>query len=237
MQAIEDVAMKLLKRCLVIGGILCVIMAIFVGVAYLSGVLINIQSATIGIACSHLRTVGRAITRGLRECNAFPRDCSPVDTSHPARLLSQRRVLLDVEQLLHKYGRGTVDADIPRDYLSPDIWSVVKNLPDDPPSNLVVLVTRNVDSSSLRTRLTDRDMHKQIRFKGVKDDFWILNRFAVLVRLDGTAITVRVKPMDSRKSRGLTYKNIYRGVPFDVTTNNIQVKYLAPDGEVGPNND
>ncbi|MDD2192690.1 MAG: hypothetical protein PHO12_09160 [Bacteroidales bacterium] len=64
-----------------------------------------------------------------------------------------------------------------------------------------------------------------------------MNRFAVLVRLDGTAITVRVKPMDSRKSRGLTYKNIYRGVPFDVTTNNIQVKYLAPDGEVGPNND
>lgn len=237
MQAIEDVAMKLLKRCLVIGGILCVIMAIFVGVAYISGVLINIQSATIGIACSHLRTVGRAITCGLRECNTFPRDCSPVDTSHPARLLSQRRVLLDVEQLLHKYGRGTVDADIPRDYLSPDIWSVVKNLPDDPPSNLVVLVTRNVDSSSLRTRLTDRDMHKQIRFKGVKDDLWILNRFAVLVRLDGAAITVRVKPMGSRKSRGLTYKNIYQGVPFDVTTNNIQVKYLAPDGEVGPNND
>ncbi len=178
---IRVLAMKLLKRCLVVVGILCVIVSILFGGAYLLGVIFNIQSATIGMACYHLRVVGISIARGLREGNAFPRDCSPGNINPPGGQSKQWYALLNVEQMLHMYGRGESDADISRVYLDPDIWTVVKNLPDNPPSNLIVLATRNVDPSSLRTKLTDEDMCKHIRFRSVKDGLWILKSFAVLV--------------------------------------------------------
>ena len=60
------------------------------------------------------------------------------------------------------------------------------------------------------------------------------------VSLDGEAITVRVKPLSSSRSNGETYNEIYRGRPFDLTTNSInglQVKYLTPDGEAIPANE
>jgi hypothetical protein len=138
-----------------------------------------------------------------------------------------------------KSGRN-IDKDIPKAYFDAEIWTIIKNIPDDPPLNLIVLATRNVEPSSLRTKITSEDMAKCIRFKEKKDDLWILNRVAVLIRADGLAISVPVVPPTSKRKRTGMYKYVYHDQPFDLTTNlvdGLQVKYLTPEGEIIPVND
>lgn len=111
-------------------------------------------------------------------------------------------------------------------------WIVIQNIPDNPPGNLIVLATRNVDPSSLRTKLADGDMQKHIRFVA-NPGFPLFERnSAILVRADGVTVRVRKEAM--------TYAAVYRGQTFDVTTNRVdgaQTKYLLPDGkEVVPDN-
>ena len=43
-----------------------------------------------------------------------------------------------------------------------NLWTVVNNLPSNAPANVIVLATRNVDPSSLRTKLEHADMDKRI---------------------------------------------------------------------------
>lgn len=237
---IEVVAMKLMKGCLIVVVGLCVVVSILVGGAYLLGVIVNVQSATFGVARYHLEVIGKSIARGLRENNAFPRDYSPANIDHEGGHFNRWHAQFNVEQMLQKYGNGTSDNDVPRVYFDPDIWTVIKNIPNDPPPNLVVLATRNVDPSSLRTRLIEKDMDKHIRFKEKKDPLWILNQTAVLVYADGVAFAFRPVTSSSRKPNRATFGHVYRDQPFDLTTNTInglQVKYLTPDGEVTPTND
>lgn len=231
--------MKLKKRYLVFVGTVPVIVLVLIGITFLLGILINIDSATTGINYDYLKTAGMAIACGLRESNAFPRDGGPDDKDHQAEQPNQWYATFDVDELLLESGMK-IDKDIPIDYFDTEVWTVVKNIPDDPPSNLIVLATRNVDTSSLRTKLTDEDMQKHIRFKEKKDDLWILNQAAVLIRSDGTATAVPVVPPTSRRKNTATYRYIYRSQPFDLTANSVnglQVKYLTPDGEVIPTND
>ena len=120
-------------------------------------------------------------------------------------------------------------------YLNADKWIIIKNIPKNPPNNLIVLATWNIDPSSLRTKITDKDWDKKIRFIP-KNYFSLLSNYAVLIRADSI-------PMLIVKNRPelLTYEKIYKKTPFDLTTNQnhgVLVKYLKPDGkEIIPTND
>ena len=236
---IEVATMKLMRRSIIVVGVVTVVVSVLLGITYLLGVIINIDSASTGIARSYLRTIGTAIAQGLMENKAFPRDVGPEDINYQAGQSPQGHVLFNVEQMLFKYGIISVN-DIPKGYFDADIWTVIKNLPDEPPPNLIVLATRNVDPLSLRTRITVDDMNKHIRFKENKDDLRILRQAAVLIYADGMGIAIPVEPPTSTGSKGTTYKSIYRDHPFDLTTNlvnGLQVKYLTPNGEAIPAND
>lgn len=129
-------------------------------------------------------------------------------------------------------------------YYDANIWAVVKNLPENPPGNLIVLATRNIDPSSLRTRLGDRDMQKHIRFDKnfvPPENLPILKKCAAVIYADGRGLIIGTGP----RSDG-TYRHVYRKplygerTAFDLTANpanGLQVKYLTADGEVIPAND
>ena len=134
--------------------------------------------------------------------------------------------------------RATHGDDYCDKFCDPNIWVAVKNCPKNPPPNLIVLATRNIDPSSLRTSLTDEDMQKRIRFDKnfvPPENLPMLKEVALFLYADGHSGGVGV---NSRIYA--TYNRIYRGSPFDVTTNlasGLQVKYLTTDGEVIPTND
>ncbi len=227
--------MRLRRRCHIVAGVVSIIVSILIGITFVYGLITNVVSATTGTHREYLRKAGTAIARGLRENNAFPRDCRATERKTDNRLSS----LINVEQMLSKYG-GVNDRDMPKRYFDANIWTVIENIPNDPPPNLIVLATRNVDSSSLRTRLTDEDLQKHIRFKDKKDDLWILNQIAVFVYADGLAFGFKVAASSSKTPNRATYEAVYRGQPFDLTTNavdGLQVKYLTSDGETTPTND
>ena len=119
-----------------------------------------------------------------------------------------------------------------------NIWTVVKSRPENPPSNLIVLATRNIDPSSLRTRLTDGDMQKRIRFDQhfvPPENLPTLKKVAVVIYADASRGEI-----GTGMKADTTYNRIYKGIPFDLTTNlvnGLQVKYLTTDGEVIPTND
>ncbi|MDD2230386.1 MAG: hypothetical protein PHY48_13355 [Candidatus Cloacimonetes bacterium] len=220
-------------------GVVSVIVSVLFVIIVLFGFILKINSASTGLTHSYLKTAGKAIARGFRESNTFPRDGGADDKNHQAEQSNQWHVLSDVEQMLSKSGR-IINNDIPKSYFDADIWTVVKNIPYDPPSNLIVLASRNVDPSSLRTRLADEDMQKHIRFRGENNDLWILKKIAVLICADGMSISVPVVSPTSRRANRTTYRHIYRSQPFDLTTNlvnGLQVKYLTSDGEAIPTND
>ena len=113
-----------------------------------------------------------------------------------------------------------------------NIWTVVKNLSSNAPNHVVVLATRNIDSSSLRSRLTEGDMSKPMRFVPEKQK-GLLRDWAILVRKDGSSVAVL-------HAATVSLKYIYRNSPFDLTTNLVNgqpVKYLTPTGEVTPKNE
>jgi len=145
------------------------------------------------------------------------------------------------------------NVDRPRNkYCDASIWTVIKNMPENPPENLIVLATRNVDPSSLRTRFSDGDIHKHIRFEErfePPENMPILRKFAVLITAGGSGTIVPVIHPASRMPKATTYDSIYKQAmvfygkeaSFDLTTNlvnGLQVKYLTPEGvEVIPTND
>ena len=178
-----------------------------------------------------LLEVGRCICWNLTENNAFPRDDAAEVMIYQDGRTGKWHDQLNVEQMLNRRELSTQPKEI---LCNANIWTVIKNLPDNPPGNLVVLATRNIDPSSLRTKLTEEDMHKHIQFKEGKDDVLLLRGFAGVVRADGRAIRLGAY-------RQIPYGKIYGKKPFDLTTNLVdgrQVKYLTPEGmEVIPTND
>jgi len=180
-----------------------------------------------GVATYMMLSMGRDFARKTT-FQRFPRDGGATEAEQIASLQKQWREAKPYSE------------DDPRSkYCDANIWAVVKNIPEDPPENLIILVTRNIDPSSLRTRLTDGDMQKQIQFDEQfipPENLPILKKYAVVIRADGSWWMIFPKS----KAMSRTYGKIYRGEPFDLTTNlvnGLQVKYLTTDGEVIPTND
>ena len=169
----------------------------------------------------------------------FPRDDGSTEEGQLASLREQWQGLQsDMED--EKRGKHAPDViKAQSKYYDARIWAVIKNLPENPPDNLIVLATRNVAPSSLRTKLTDRDMHKRIRFDEqfeIPQNMSILKKYAVFIYADGNTRSLRI----DRPNADATYGYIYRGIPFYLPTtpvNGLQVKYLTSDGEVIPAND
>lgn len=189
---------------------------------------------------SQLQRTGRIFASVLAEKNAFPQDACPMGTDPQTDQDKQWYEQIKVEETIKSCADIEPTGSVHKIYYDDvRIWTVIKNLPDNPPKNLVVLATRNVDPASLRTRLGTNDMKKHIRFRKEKDDLRILRRFAVLINAGGGSIAVPVTSSPDRFAN-LRYETIYRNQPFDLTTNlvnGLQVKYLSPDGEVLPTND
>lgn len=235
--AIEVASMKFKKKHPVV--VAFVIVSIPFVIIFILGVILQVDSATTGLTHSYIKTIGSAIAYSLKESNSFPRDSGSDDKNHQAGQFNQWHSLFDVDKLLSDSGRR-IDKDIPKAYFDSSIWIVAKNIPDDPPPNLIILATRNVEPSSLRTRLADEDMQKHIRFREKYDDLMILRKYAVLFFADGMCTSVPLVSPKSRRGNRITYRSIYRNQPFDLTTNlvsGLQVKYLTPEGEITPIND
>lgn len=235
--AIEVVSMKLKKRHPIV--VASVIVSIFLVIIFFFGVILKVYSASTGLAHSYLVTIGRAVAYSLKESNSFPRDGDSDGRNHQLVKFNQWYSLFDVDKLLNDSDRR-IDKDIPKAYFDSSIWTVAKNIPDDPPPNLIVLATRNIDPSSLRTKLTDEDMQKHIQFREEKGHLMILGKYAIVFFADGTYTSLPVVSPTSRRGKMTTYKFIYRNQPFDLTTNllnGLQVKYLTTKGETIPVND
>ena len=114
-------------------------------------------------------------------------------------------------------------------------WIIIKNMPSDAPSNIIVLATRNITPKSLRTCMNENDMTRTIRFSEDNYDDALKN-WGVVIRKDGKAVVI---PRSLVKTRRKSYRFIYEE-PFDFTTNlvnGLPVKYLTPTGEVTPANE
>lgn len=235
--AIEVASMKSKKRHPFV--VISVIVSILFVVVFILGVVLKVDSASTGLAHIYIKTAGSAIAYSLKESNSFPRDSGWYDKNHQTVQSNQWHSFFDVDKLLSDSDRR-IDKDIPKAYFDSSIWAVVKNIPDDPPPNLIVLATRNVDPSSLRTKLTDEDMQKHIQFRGENDHLMILRKYAIVFFADGTCTSVPVVSPTSRRGKRTTYRFVYRNRPFDLTTNlvsGLHVKYLTPEGEIIPVND
>lgn len=175
----------------------------------------------------------------------FPKDDGSTGAEQLAFLSEQWHLLQN--EMNDRHGDNYHDK-----FCDVNIWTAVKNRPENPPPNLIVLATRNVDPSSLRTRFTEEDMQKHIRFDGQFEpppNMPILKKCAVVVYADGNAHIMPVVSPASRKRNETTYDSIYKWwmsyydkeAFFDLTTNlvnGLQVKYLTPEGvEVVPTND
>jgi len=222
--------MKRVKGCLVAVGAIVVLVLVFLATVQ---VLIGIDNGKI-ITFGKLLKAGLFIYIDSVENNTLPRDDVSEDIDYQEGKSSRWHTQINIEQILARHGQDIGSKDILCDA---SIWTVIKNLPDNPPDTLIVMATRNIDPSSLRTRLTDDDMHKYIQFKTGKDDRRLLRRFAGVVRADGAMIWLLPLQQIQRKNM---YRYIYFQ-PFDLTTNlvdGLQVKYLTPEGvEVIPTND
>ena len=191
---------------------------------------------------SRLRGAGFAFVCGyLDTAITFPRDDGSTEAEHLAFLQEQWRKA-------HVYVTNTNDIR----YCDANIWSVIKNIPENPPDNLVVLATRNIDPSSLRTRFSDGDIHKRIRFDEQFDPlqkYPTLKKYAVVIYANGNGRIISVAPPASRRAKSSTCYRMYKyemeyygnDASFDLTTNlvnGLQVSYFTPEGKtVIPDND
>jgi len=112
-----------------------------------------------------------------------------------------------------------------------NMWTVAKNVRDDMDDVIPVLITRNIDASSLAARAGDRDLaERSLRF----DSAWTTpfgRKGYVLIRKGGAMFKARPKYMP--------WRVVYNNQAFDtaLTTNGAAVpllKYLTPDREVVP---
>ena len=129
------------------------------------------------------------------------------------------------------------DNQLTADY---NMWTIAKNVRDDLPDIIPVLVTRNVDASSLAAHVTERDGDKSLRF----DQAWETpfgSRLVCLIRKGGGIFKAREKH--------LAYRIVYRGgtslgetrlETFNTAVDECgqlsarPLKYLTPTHEVVP---
>ena len=112
-------------------------------------------------------------------------------------------------------------------------WIIAKNLPEEVPGHFIVMATANVDTETLRARLSEHDMDKRISVT-FDSPIRALREHAFLIRGDGC--TVRFSKSRTPPDK-YTCREVYDNIPFDVTAspaNGVPVKYLAPDRENSP---
>lgn len=112
-----------------------------------------------------------------------------------------------------------------------NMWAIAKNVRHDMHDIVPVLITRNVDASSLAARVGEQELReKTLRF----DPCWktpFSDKGLVIIRKGGAIFKARAKCMG--------YRVVYCNTGFDttVTTNGVTappLKYLTPDREVVP---
>lgn len=112
-----------------------------------------------------------------------------------------------------------------------NIWMIAQNLHADMPDTTPVLVTRNIDASSLALRVTEKDMDKHVTFSAE----WrapFANKYYVVIRKDGSAVYGTCKQT--------SYREIYGEKPFDATVDRrgrpyaVPLRYLTPTREASP---
>ena len=138
------------------------------------------------VAGEALKEAGRLFVEHVAEgVIAFPRNDGSTEAEQSAFLQEQwRKVLLSVSSEYR---------DQRSKYYNANIWAAVKNLPEKPPRNLIVLATRNIDSSILGTGLTERDMQKRIHFDEQfvpPKNIPVLKKYAAVIFADGRGLIV-----------------------------------------------
>ena len=110
-----------------------------------------------------------------------------------------------------------------------NMWTIIKNYHQDLPAITPVLITRNIDPTSLTAKMTEKDMSSQLRFDHqYKTPFG--SKDFVIIRKSGEIYFGRASH--------LTYRDVYGGTPFDATIDKngrpLQhpLKYLSPSREV-----
>lgn len=112
-----------------------------------------------------------------------------------------------------------------------NIWMIAQNLHADMPDTTPVLVTRNIDASSLALRVTEKDMDRHVAFSTEWSTPFSTKCF-VIIRKDGTAV------YGSHKET--SYRAVYGGKPFDATVDRrgrpyaVSLRYLAPTRGTAP---
>ena len=112
-----------------------------------------------------------------------------------------------------------------------NMWTIAMNVTDDMSDMVPLLITRNIDASSLAAKVTDKDWDKSLRF----DPEWETpfgNRAFALIRKGGAVFRAREKYV--------SYKAVYRGQTFDASVDAQghavakPLKYLTPTRTVVP---
>lgn len=217
------------------GAFACVACAVFV-----AGTALNARSANLALVAH----VGKELAAEFKLRRGWPdeRVAARNFTDSTACLLA----LADgpgkenIHDLLCISARTGAGRNSGESILTPEnnIWIVVKSLPENAPGNVVTLATRNIDVSSLRTRMLEGDMGKLLKFKKKKER-GVLKKWAVLVYNDGCSEYIRCG-----NHSGVRWLNLWRywrrdTTPFDLTAceaDGIKIKYLTPDGETTPEN-
>ena len=111
-----------------------------------------------------------------------------------------------------------------------NMWTIAMNVTDDLADTAPILITRNIDASSLAAKVTDKDWDKSLRF----DPEWETpfgNRAFALIRKGGAVFRARDKYV--------SYKAVYQGQTFDASVDARghaakPLKYLTPTRKVVP---
>lgn len=112
-----------------------------------------------------------------------------------------------------------------------NMWTIAMNVAEALDDVVPVLITRNIDASSLAAKVTDKDWDKSLRF----DPEWETpfgNRAFALILKGGAVFRAREKYV--------SYKAVYRGQTFDASVDARgqavakPLKYLTPTRKVVP---
>lgn len=112
-----------------------------------------------------------------------------------------------------------------------NIWIIAQNLHADMPDTTPVLVTRNIDASSLALRVTEKDMDRHVAFSTEWRTPFSTKCF-VIIRKDGSAVYGSYKET--------SYRAVYGGKPFDATVDRhgrpyaVPLRYLTPTRGAAP---
>ena len=112
-----------------------------------------------------------------------------------------------------------------------NMWTIAMNVTDDLADTVPVLITRNIDASSLAAKVTDQDWGKSLRFDPEWETPFGNSAFA-LIRKGGAVFRAREKYV--------SYKAVYRGQTFDASVDAQghavakPLKYLTPTRKVVP---